>query len=66
MSARRRRAPRELRDRIELAIVQVVDGKRVGIVALAMRIGVATNTLYRIYRGDSVNSTTISHVESHL
>ncbi len=58
--AGRKRAPKQLRERVEGAI------EAEGIVALAKRVGIATNTLYRLYRGDSVNSTTIVVVEAAL
>lgn len=49
-----------MRDRIEAAI------EKDGIRPLARRLEIATNTLYRIYKGDSVNNLTILHVEANL
>ncbi len=58
--AGRKRAPRELRNRIQDAL------DKEGIRALARRLGIAVNTLYNVYKGASVNVTTITHVEAHL
>lgn len=58
--AGRHRAKKPLRLRIEDKI------EAEGIVALAKRIGIATNTLYRVYRGDAVTGATIALVEQTL
>ena len=56
----RHRAKKSLRNRIQAAI------EKEGIVVLAKRLGIASNTLYRVYKGDSVQAGTLALVEQTL